>query len=163
MSLTTAWVVPTKDDVVKYVQQSVIDGANALNSGGEERIDGPTGLLQAAVDQVRGAVGNGNRVALSLTANSVPPEARAHVMVLAAYMLVSSVPQLGDFASKDGLTRRWDEANKWLDAVRRGDLAPAKPTDPDTATAPAGPTWGDFSGEQVAGVAGRVDVSTDGV
>ena len=94
MSLTAAWVVVTKDQVQQYLTQAVVDAANELDTAGNERIDG---VLTDAIARMRAAVGTGNRVPLSLTPLSVPPEGAPHLKLLVIEALVPSVPQLAQY------------------------------------------------------------------
>lgn len=154
--MTTAWTVPVIGDLKGFMNESVLDTAGVKES--VSNTERQTEVLAAVVARVRGAVGVGNRVAVSLTVGSVPPEAKQHALVLAVHALSATSPQLGKYVLLEAFEKMVTAAEDWVKAVQDG-LAVTAPSDPDPANPSAGPTWGDFSGEQVAGVAGKVDLA----
>jgi hypothetical protein len=153
-----AWITLTEQDVQRFMTQSVVGASNELDVDGNSRA---SNLLPVVTDRIRGAVVTGNRVPVSLTPGAIPPESRWHALCLAVFALVESQPVLGEFALKDGFTRRWEEAEKWVRSVASGDQTVTPPLDPDPDNTPAY-TWGDVAGENTAGVGSSVDMTTDG-
>ena len=155
--MATNWKVLIGTDIRKVIDarsqlegnqnlaDDVVDGA-ALDPSAANRRDE---LVAVAVDEVRAAVRNGGRVGLSLTADSIPPEAEWHTLVLAAYRLVSSTPGLsrslmtGDGERKAPLERMYDEAVAYVWGDRaRGRLGL---TGGDNCTEPSDPMGRDYA------------------
>jgi len=159
MSQKIASVVADAKKLEAFLQIMVLNAANPMDAQGAKRADN---LLPIEVARFRGAIATGNRVALSATALTIPPEAEKHLLVIVCQSLATSVPQLSEFVQSDRFKDMVDKAEDWLEAVRKGELVPTAPIDPDTATVPSGPEWGDLYGQEVAGKSlGKIDVSTD--
>lgn len=155
--MATNWITPTSDDVQTLLNSVVAGAANEEDSGGTSRLDK---LVPIVVNEVRGAILSAGRVPLSITPGSVPPEAVKPTLVLVVEALVYSTPQMQQFAQSDWLGWTIKAARDWIQSIREGQ-AVTTPTDPDP-TFVIGPDWGDFSGMEISGVAGRVDLTTDG-
>jgi hypothetical protein len=159
MSQTVAWVAPASASLEAFLQSFVINAANPMDAQGAKRADN---LIPRAVSRVRAAIATGNRIPLSQTAGSVPPEAEWHVLVIVAESLATSVPQLAEFVESERFQRMATDAKEWIRSVEKGELAPSYPTNPDTTTVPKGPEWGDLYGTEVGGLSlGKIDVTTD--
>jgi hypothetical protein len=160
--MKSTWVKPDTSEIQKWISIAVTTGVNELGTDGAKRLDGTTGILQATIDRVRGAIGTGGRVALSATPNTIPGEARRNFWILAIYDLVNSTPNVGDFALKSGFEKMWQDAEDWIEAVSKGEQIVSSPTDPDPDNTPRCVVWGDGSGistsDQVA-VVGEAGVS----
>jgi hypothetical protein len=155
--MATNWTVPTVDDLQAYLNVKLVDATNPDSDSGISRADV---VLSSVVARVRAAIGAGNWVPLSLTTDSVPPEAKQHVLVLVAAAMMASTPQILQYANSDIFKGQWDAAEKFIKDAQAGEPMTI-PTDPDPSATPSSPTWGDYSGEQVGGVAGKIDTTTD--
>jgi hypothetical protein len=154
----TNWKVPTVDDAQTLLSSIIVGAANELDSGGTERLEK---ILTIVVDEVRGAILAAGVVPLSITDGSVPSEGVRPTLMLAVGDLVNSTPQLQQFTQSDWLNQGLKSARDWLESVKKGQSVTI-PTDPDPDFE-LNPDWGDFSGLQVDGVAGKVDMTTDGL
>lgn len=159
LAKSLAWVVVDPTQVETFMQSFVNDAVNPLDASGQLRAANMVGFL---ANRFRGAIVRGNRVPLSLTANSIPSEAQWHLLVLLAEGMAASVPQVAEFVQGPRFGAMVDDAKDWLRMVGEGILVPVAPPDPDATTQPAGPTWGDMYQQEAAGVAGKIDVTTDG-
>lgn len=156
--MATNWKVPTADDAQTLLNSVVAGAANEEDSGGTERLDK---ILVIVIDEVRGAIQSAGVCPLSATASSVPPEGVRPVLMLTIGDLVNSTPQLQQFANSDWLSQGLKAARDWIEAINNG-RSVTIPTDPDPGFE-LNPDWGDFSGLQQDGVAGQVDLTTDGL
>ena len=159
LAKSLAWVVVDPTQVESFMQSFVNDAVNPLDASGALRAANLLGFL---ANRFRGAIARGNRVPLSLTANSIPAEAQWHLLVLLAEAMAASVPQVAEFVQGPRFSALVDDAKEWLRMAGEGTLVPVAPTDPDPATQPAAPMWGDLYQQQAAGLAGKIDVTTDG-
>lgn len=145
--MATNWTVPSPDDVKSAFGSIFVEQDN-----GEDFDPTATATfwLPVIVAEVRGTIQNANRTALSLTAGSVPPEGKVHVLVLVAEAILVNTPRLVGYIVMEGengpMARMIIAARKWLEVVQKGQSV-TDPTDPDPATLPSGVQWGDDSGE----------------
>ena len=139
------WITISKDSMEKWVNAALLGPSiNRVVTTGNTMLEGPDGIIQGVVDRIRGAIGAGNRCAFSLTANSIPPEARDHAMMLIVERLLGATPTVTDFAGKDIVEKACKTADDWLEAVRKG-LGVTEPTNPDPVNSPRGPAFGSLS------------------
>lgn len=120
------------EDVKSYVAKYVIDGSNDPEVLGYSRLEGDRGIIASVVAKFRGAIYAGKKTPLSATANSVPPEAVEHVLVMCVAALAAGMgTALASFVQSDFFKGMLDEAREWLKLARDGMLVqPA--TDPET-------------------------------
>ena len=98
------------------------------------------------VQEFRGALVAGGRIPLSLTAASIPPDCEIHVLSIAAYRLVNSMPNLQMVLMTDGgvyapLLQMYKNAQDMLKQLRAG-MPVTRPTDPETTEGDAPDTGG---------------------
>jgi hypothetical protein len=108
--------------------------------------------LPVFVNQFRSAIFNGNRVALSLTAGSVPPEAVPYVLSLVAEKVVINAQRMVNLVLVEGgengpLVRSINDARTFLKDCQAGRSIVTAPSDPDPNTLPSSTKWGDDSGQ----------------
>jgi len=150
--MATNWIELTVDDIYDVVSVGLMAKANEntdadtiaakLNNPDVPRKFNPDAenraqvQLAMAVQTVRMAIQRGGKQALSVTANTVPPEAKPHVLYLAAYQTLNSVLNLqmvvmtetgGVYAP---LKEFYKAANEWVKNVSDG----AQVTAPDDPT-----------------------------
>ena len=158
--MATNWVTPTADDLKGAFGSIFVEQDNG------EDFD-PTAAanvwLPIIVAQMRAAILTGNRVALSQTKGSVPPEAKGHVLVLVAEAVVVNTPRLVGYIVLEGengpMARMITAARKFMNDCPKG-LSVTAPLDPDPATLPSGVKWGDDSGEGTDATV-RTDLTID--
>lgn len=143
--MQAAWVVPQASDV-----QSTYGSIFAPQDSNDFDAVGAAGTwLPIIVNQIRGAIGEANRIALSLTAGSIPPEAMVHCLALVAEQVIVNTPRLVGYIVVEGengpLSRAITAARTFVQACRTG-LNVTAPTDPDPNNLPTGVIWGDASG-----------------
>jgi len=161
-------------DLWKVVTRSVVAKANEDSAGGtpeKNNLDGSldtraTEAVRMAVEEIRAAVALGRRTPLSETEGSVPPEAERFALYIAAHTLLAYPPSLQQVLVFDGgmmspLAKLYDQASKWLEAVRKGALPVTTPTDPEDGFKGA-VRWGDAQGRSTTEDAGGIDLTTDG-
>jgi hypothetical protein len=153
--MTTAWTVPVATDLEQFMSSSVVTATNVDDPAGKARADS---LIESVVARVRGAIGSGNRVPLSLTPNSVPPEGKQHVLVLIVAALAAASPQVYQYTESDAFRRQLEAAEKWITAAQEG-LNVTVPTDPDPDNTPSTAEWGDIEGDST--VTRMQDMTTD--
>jgi hypothetical protein len=143
----TNWTTPSEDDL------KTAFGSIFVEQDDGEDFD-PTAAaaiwLPMIVAQFRAAIRTGNRVALSKTAGSVPPEAKAHVLVMTAEAIVVNTPRLVGYIVLEGengpMARMIAAARKFLTDCATKGLSVTVPQDPDPTTLPSGTIWGDAAG-----------------
>lgn len=122
------WVVPTVADLKLVLVQPALDKAGSIGANETKLQD----TLSLVVDSVRNLIRNNSRThQISLTAGSVPPEGKNHVLVLAARQLIDSVPTMT--SAIDQKDQLYDTAKDWLDYLRLGGSV-TPPDDPSPAT-----------------------------
>lgn len=153
--MATNWKTPGTADVQAIIAQYVIAKTNEsfgqdsqakdqFNPGVTSRL---SFLLETVVNEFRAAITSGAKVALSLTAGTVPPDVLRHVLNLTAWQLVTSTPELAaviitqNGKAQSPLGKLADDAIKQIERCRKGDPMTA-PSDPDPATKPYGAQWG---------------------
>lgn len=141
--MATNWVVPDSDDVNDVMSLIANTAANTVDGNGSQRI---ANLLLKVVAEFRGCVIRGLRIALSLTPNSVPPEALRWVAVMTADQLVSTQPGLSSYAESPEWQKLKAKAQEFFDAVARGARL-TNPSDPDPANTPSTLEWADLYGD----------------
>lgn len=140
--MSTNWVTPVGQDLKKVLS---IDVWNASNQNvGEDVTSNQTydpnadnradELVGKAIDQIRAAIRIAGSIPLSVTADSVPPEAARYVLDIAAYQLVVSTPGLKmliitDHGVSSPFAVFYKEAMDWVEKVTMG-RAVTPPTDP---------------------------------
>lgn len=156
--MATNWTVPTVNDLTTvlslYVQsqsnEQVGDGSApdmAVDLAQPNRL---SECLSKAVSEFRAAIRTGNRVPISETSDSLPPECVRPALNLAAYQMVSAMPslQMVLLTETNGvyspLLTFYKEARAMKDSIRRG-LVVTIPSDPeDTDVADAQNGGGDY-------------------
>lgn len=184
--MATNWTVLGGGDLRKVISIGVETDANEstdpntpagtpLDAGGANRRDD---LVALAVQEFRAAVRQAGRVALSVTASAVSPDAVRHVLVSAAYQLIVSTPNLKMFVITDkGISspysQLYKEAQEFLKGVREGRVCPTPPSDPTgqdwtTAVSTTNPAligavnWGDLVADAKDYTAGSVTLTGGG-
>jgi len=91
------------------------------------------------VARVRGIIATRSRGhQISLTPGSVPPEAKQHVLVLAARQLIDSIPVMASaISANDNYPTLYTQAENWIKNIMEGGSV-TSPDDPSPATV-AGP------------------------
>lgn len=143
---TTNWIVITKDDV------NAAFGSLFLDQDNQEDYD-PAALsdvwIPAIVAMFRGAILNANRSGLGKTTGSVPPEAKAHVLVLVAEAIIVNAPRMKGYVllqdANSPMSRMIIAARQFMKDLNMG-LPVTTPTDLDPTTTPSGTQWGDDNG-----------------
>ena len=152
--MATNWKVPVASDVNKVLSLMVQSRSNE-NVNEDAVPDSPidpsytdrkTALLDLTVQEFRGALVAGGRIPLSLTAASIPPDCEIHVLSIAAYRLVNSMPNLQMVLMTDGgvyapLLQMYKNAQDILKQLRAG-MPVTRPTDPETTAGDAPDTGG---------------------
>lgn len=137
--MTIDWIVPTVDDLRTVLSSVVLNPAADIGNP-----SGPTNqlALDLVVERWRGAIRTAGRIPVSLTAGSVPPEHKQHVLVLTVWQLVCSQPKLAQTVTEafKTLVDKAEEALKDVDEGKEG-ATPSYPSDPDTTTASTGPVF----------------------
>lgn len=87
-------------------------------------------LIGLEVARVRGTISAAGVTPLSQGTQEVPPEAVKHVLVLAVFTLVTSMPTL-QFVTKDEFDKNVQRAEDWIEAVANGRAVtyPDEPSD----------------------------------
>lgn len=141
--MATNWITLVGADLGMVIAAGIEDKVNEnlgdhvepgreLDLSADNRRDA---LLEMAVGRIRGAIQNGGRVPISVTAFSIPKEAKIYALMLAAMPLVQSTPSLakeflvGQDGRKTSFERMYDRAEEWLMKVEAG-LNVTYPTDP---------------------------------
>lgn len=161
-------MVVTADSIQTWLSATPVNAANETDPSGLNRLEQ---VLIDVVERIRGTILTAGRIPLSLTqgpvsqdskfnVKSVPPEGRQHTKVLTAASAVAAIPTLWAFCESDVFKRQLDAAEKWITDVQEG-ASVTLPVDPDPDTTPSGTEWGDYSGQEVNGVGGLIDMSTD--
>lgn len=139
-----AWYVPAQTDLYQVMAAEVLVKFDANLTPNPNPPGTPVdyslptrsgGMLFNYVDQIRQAVQTGNKVPLSVTLNSIPPEAVPHVLNMTAWQLANSTPSiqfavLTEKGSSSPLLSLYEAGQKWMEAVRKG-LTVTYPSDPD--------------------------------
>lgn len=183
--MATNWTAPTGADLALVLNWSLILKANqnladdAANAD-QARVDLDAAnrrneLVAMAVEEVRGAIRSGGRYPLAVTASTIPPEGKRHVLNLAAWQLINSTPNLNmAILTEKGVSmpfaQFYQDAKAWLAGLDRGGSL-TRPTDPtgidyvtavsDTNPAIESISWGDLYGTDAQYAAGEV-VNSDG-
>lgn len=165
MANAVAWVVPVGNDLKTQLSLQLVQDLNENTRTSDKPIPGTNADLEEdnrrdqqvaeAIEEWRGAIRTGNKIPLSQTASSVPPESKVHVIALAAWRLVSAeykfkaviITEQGAYAPLQGIYR---DAMKELDRIRAGGLV-SYPTDPEE----------DDDGNVVPAVFGAGDISSE--
>ena len=183
--MATNWTAPTGADLALVLNWSLILKANqnladdAANAD-QARVDLDAAnrrneLVAMAVEEVRGAIRSGGRYPLAVTAGTIPPEGKRHVLNLAAWQLINSTPNLNmAILTEKGVSmpfaQFYQDAKAWLAGrVKGGSIT--RPTDPtgidyttavsDSNPAISGVEWSDLYGTAEQYAAGEV-VNSDG-
>lgn len=168
--MSTNWKTPTGADLNNVLATEIIALANkntgaGVNPSPNAEIDTnkPTradGLVLAVISEVRAAIMAGGTHPLSVTPDSVPPEAERHVWNMAAWQLINSTPNLPMAIITEGkvsspLSAQNEKAEQYLASLRKAaNVTPATdPTGQDytTAVSTSNPriksvVWGDLYG-----------------
>lgn len=128
------WVAIVADDLNDYSAGAKVSAlrSKALAEG---QTDPFARVMPDVAATARGYLARGGQNQLSLTANSVPPEAKTHLCWLIIEALQARLPGL---ALKDEEKRMIDRAWQYLRDVAKGDIAIATPDDPTTPDVQAG-------------------------
>lgn len=146
----TNWATPTVDSL-----KSAFGSIFVEQDDGEafDPTDSATTWLPIIVAQFRAAILTGNRSGLSLTAGSVPPEAKGYVLALVAEAIIINTPRLVGYVLVEGeagpMSKMIAEARKFKVDCTKG-LSVTPPKDLDPTTAPSGVIWGDDAGVGIA-------------
>lgn len=141
--MPTNWITLTGADIGKVLTAKAEEAVNEnlgddVEIGSELNLDAANrrnALVTLAIRRVRAAILNGNRVPISYTADTVPPEAEIHTLMLAAMPLVQSTPSLakeflvGQDGRKTSFERMYDRAEQFLIDIGKG-FNVTEPTDP---------------------------------
>lgn len=173
--MATNWKTLTGTDIRKVLSISVMRdadqdttaAANPDNDLDEALLTNRSNVeVGFIVQEIRGAIANGGRSSLSLTAASIPPECERYALVMAAYNLIVSTPGLKMFIMTDHgpsspFTQLYNEARTWLKAVWEGRQQVGEASDPDPDIQPNAVRWGDCLGTDSDGdgKAGKIDMS----
>lgn len=160
--MPATWIAIVGQDLDKVLAKLVQNASNE-NIGAEVLVGLPydstlanrrDAITAEVVEEFRGAIDRGNRVPLSVTAGTVPPECVRHALNLAAYQLVNSSPNLQMAIMTDGgvyspLAKLYTEATVELKRISAGGLVsyPTDPEDADEAEVPDHGSSGDISGD----------------
>lgn len=140
--MTAAWTVLTAEDVKKFMSSAVVLATNEdIFTNGVGRV---SMMTDTVVKRIRAAIGTANRVPLSATTGSIPPEAEQHALVMIAAQLSASVPQLNDFVASAAFKLMHEKAEDWMSEVHKG-LNITRPSDPDSDTESEAPAYGSMS------------------
>lgn len=151
--MTSDWVIPSVDDVQKFMASAVVGASNELDSGGVNVLDGPNGILAKVVAEMRGACSN--RQPVSLQSNAIPPEGFRHAMMLCVEHLINRMPQMSQYANSETLGWSIKASRDWLSKAYTEGTNFSRPRDADPAAEPTGPVFGSF-------VDAFVDLTLDG-
>ncbi len=154
------WVVPDAEDAESFLEEAVL--AALKDNGDDDQAGGRlTKHLAMQVARVRGAVNNARRQALSATAGTVPPEAEAHVWTLAVQAMAAAVAGVAKYVADNEAWRdQVKAAQAWLDKVNSGDYTVTNADNKDESFQVSA-TWGDYTGKNEDGEAGKLDLSLD--
>lgn len=169
------WITLAGDDLWKIISRPVLEKADEDAEGGTVEDNNfndalatrATEAVRMAVTMIRAAIYNGRRTTVSLTADSIPPEAERYALAIAAYDLTSSPPSLQQVLVFEGgiyspRQKLYQEAMDWMKQVREGKAVVTPPTDPDTDNVANPIRWGDYTGTSTEETAGKYDLTTDG-
>lgn len=143
MADPTNWIVPKGSDLKKVLDQIVVKAADA-NTGDDAQVNQPLDpdaakrsddAIDLVVQRFLGCIKNAARQPVSLTAGAVPPEAKVHVLVLSAFLLTASKPNLMMIVTPDGaiyapFNQLVKTAEAWFKGVNDGDITVTFPSDP---------------------------------
>lgn len=178
--MATNWITLTGENLAEVLTWDAVKKANQnLGETGMNATEGTTvdleeanrrdQLVQNCVAEVRAAIQSAGRIPLSVTAGTVPPGAKRHVLNLAAWQLINSTPSLytailsgSGIGSGSALLTPfasfYGEAVKYLEGLAAGAPVP-QPTDPtgidyltavsDTNPSIRGVQWSDLYGDDV--------------
>jgi hypothetical protein len=141
--MATNWITLTGADIRLVLAAAAQDQTNENTAEGTEAgsevdlgADNRRDLLvEDAVIRIRAAIANGQRIPISVTPDTIPPEAKLHALYLAAMPLVQSMPGLakslliGEDGRKTSFERSYDRAEQFLTDVMGG-MNVTYPTDP---------------------------------
>ena len=134
---------PMVGDVQKVLNSAVAGAADGMLAPGQQsRLKG---LLDMRVAQVRDAIYNGNRTALSQVPGTLPPTGLRHVVFLVSMDLVASCPDLMAYVDNEWFKSQFRAAQDWLKEVEDGKPV-LPPSMPDEGTASSGSAYGDSTG-----------------
>ena len=159
--MASDWVVPTVDDVKSCFTNIFVEQDNDADKVPSDLV---TAWLPVIIAQVRQEIINANRNKISTTANSVPPEAKKHVLVLVAEACIINSARMVQFIETQPMKRMLDDAYKFLEEVKRGKNV----TDPQDAQVdqdqlPTGTVWGDRDSDFVGSETTQIlDMTVDG-
>jgi len=141
--MATNWITLTGDNLGEVLNWDIITKANQNSSREDQPADGQVDwdadnraakAVATAVSEVRAAIRASQRSPLSLTEGSVPPEAHAHVLHLAAWRILNTTPNLNmAILTEKGVStpygQFYKDALEYLKETRLG-LGITPPTDP---------------------------------
>lgn len=121
-----AWVTIDTDDLADYSVGEKVTAliTQALNVG---QTDPSARVIPDVIAIARGYLAAQGRNVLSLTPNSIPPEAKTHVCWIVVEALQARLPGL---MLTDEEKRMIDRAWEWLRDVAKGTIAISTPDDP---------------------------------
>lgn len=139
--MATNWTIPVVNDFKVFLAGVAVEAASKQQDEPawyQKQVD----ILAATVERIRGAIRTAGRTRLSLTAGSIPPEARQHCFALTAQALLGSSLTI---RITEDYGKLITSADDWLKGVEEGRAvtSPADPEDdPEIAGVPAVPSWG---------------------
>lgn len=177
--MAKTWQVPTGDDLWQVVSREVVEKADEDLEGGTNDSGDFNGTLDTradkavehAVAEVRGAIEEGGRFPISVTAGAVPPNGVQHTLAIAAFRLAVVKPGLLAVVMNEGgvyapINQLLKDAKEWIACLKKGCniVLPLDPTGADyiapiSTTNPAisGIKWGDNLGDDDEYAAGVTD------
>ena len=158
--MATNWVVIDGTDLLTAMSGVVVGAGQRTGSDQDDQDTQAVkvaAIIARVVARIRGAIDNGNRGPLSLTAGSVPAEGEQHALCLAVEALVASTPNLG-FAAKEGFAEMLKDAKEWLKMLQCGEISAQYPNDPQLVDEAGFSTDGGGSGGDLNGTP---DMTTD--
>lgn len=156
--MATNWITPQASDI-----NSAYPAVFASQDQQDWNADALAAVwLPQIVQMFLGAIKEGNRVPISLTPNSVPPELVPHVWALTAEQVVVNSQRMVSLIVIEGengpMARSITAARTMLEKIRGG-LNLTIPTDPDPNQTPLGVAWDDFQSD--SGNQTLVSMTTD--
>ena len=135
--MTSNWTTLSASNLAQVMNPNILAALNAANA---------SAALLTVVREVRASIAAANRVPLSKTVDSIPPEGVRHVLTLTVQALGTAEPQLAQYCESWSFKRQADAAQDWMEKAARGEVS--YPSDPDQMQLPTGIRWGDNFGSQ---------------
>lgn len=144
---TDTWVTVADSDVLAVLNAAYRDKANQLGTDATTRLPSLRPMVVAAC---RGDIQQGQRVPLSLTSATIPPETKLHCVYRIVASLQSAAPGLDLTKDQEKLIQ---EAKDYWKDIREGKILVVRPADPDP----------DFVSSVAWGSKTQLDMTSDGL